>query len=195
MIDTYMMTYILRGCKKGMRIVIIGDIHQLPSVGAGQVLSDIIGSDKINVVTLTKIFRQASKSNIIINAHRVNEGKEIKILEDEESYNDLDLIYIESQDMMFSKLFEILKKELTNFDATDFFLNSQILTITKKGKCGTVSLNEEIQNIFNPLENEKKKIRYGKVEYRVNDRIMQIKNDYDIVWQMGEYIGSRNFQW
>ena len=189
MLDTMMMTYILRAINKDARLVLIGDINQLPSVGAGQVLKDLIASEKITTVILNKIFRQASKSNIIINAHRVNEGKEIAISKTEDSINDLEISFINSQEYMFNELINRLMIEFQYYDFTEFFLNSQILTITKKGKCGTLNLNEEIQERFNKLKDETKKIRYGKVEYRINDRIMQIKNDYDKVWEYGSTTG------
>ena len=189
MLDTMMMTYILRAINKDARLVLIGDINQLPSVGAGQVLKDLIASEKITTVILNKIFRQASKSNIIINAHRVNEGKEIAISKTEDSINDLEISFINSQEYMFNELINRLMIEFQYYDFTEFFLNSQILTITKKGKCGTLNLNEEIQERFNKLKDETKKIRYGKVAYRINDRIMQIKNDYDKVWEYGSTTG------
>lgn len=205
MLDTLMMMYILKSIQKGSKIVLIGDINQLPSVGAGQVLEDIINSEVVKVITLNKIFRQAQKSNIILNAHRVNNGENLQILNDENHLNDMQIINEQNNELMFQKLLEVLNNELKTQDITDFFINSQILTITKKGTSGTLNINEQIQKIYNSKEefeqniqnnnsNKKfKSIRYGKVEYRINDRIMQIKNDYDMPWTQDKYIGTGVF--
>lgn len=187
MIDTYMLTYILRGIKMGCRLVLIGDIHQLPSVGPGKVLEDMIDSGKIKLVSLKTIFRQASKSNIIINAHRVNEGKVLEI-QKENHIQDLEIQYIQNLEMMKKVLMEKLEKEMGSHSLKDFFLSSQILTPTKQGELGTEALNILVQDKYNTYKGQKFK-QYGKVEFREKDRIMQIKNNYDITWTMGEYTG------
>ncbi len=191
MIDTFMMTYILRGIAEGSKLVLIGDINQLPSVGPGKVLEDIINSETVEVINLKTIFRQAAKSNIILNAHRVNEGKEIQILEDDEHIQDFKIEYVNNLDEIFNLLLLELEKEIKVKGVEDFFYTSQILSPTKRGKCGTENLNMEIQKHFNKETEDK--IRYGKVEYKKGDRIIQIKNDYDMSWKLGKHIGTGVF--
>lgn len=191
MLDTFMMVYLLRAIKKDAKLILIGDINQLPSVGAGAVLDDIIASNQIKVITLNKIFRQASKSNIILNAHRVNNGEKLELKKGEDILDDLEIFYIENSELMFIELLKRLKIEFENFDIDQFFLNSQILTITKKGRCGTINLNSEIQKHFNL--NNKKSIKFGKTEYKLGDRIMQIKNDYEMVWNISDSLGNGIF--
>ena len=191
MMDTYMITYIVRAVQKGTRLVIIGDINQLPSVGPGKVLEDLIESEMLEVVRLNRIFRQASKSNIILNAHRVNEGKTIEIIDDENHIKDLELYYVGNMEMMKTILFKKLEEEISKSSMQEFFLSSQILTPTKKGMLGTESLNKEIQEIYNTYEKQKFKT-FGKVEIREKDRIMQIKNNYDMIWQQKNFVGTRS---
>ena len=180
MLDIYLFNYLLKALKSHTKLVIIGDINQLPSVGPGRVLADLIESDVIHKIYLKEIFRQAAESDIVINAHRVNNGKYIEINNDKKEI-DLKLIDADNVDLMFDELIKILKKENIN----KFFENSIILSPTKKGKCGTVNLNKEIQSIFNK---SKGKI-YGKIEFKKNDRVMQIKNNYDLTWEQKGQVG------
>lgn len=180
MLDIYLFNYLLKALKSHTKLVIIGDINQLPSVGPGRVLADLIESDVIHKIYLKEIFRQAAESDIVINAHRVNNGKYIEINNDKKE-TDLKLIDADNVDLMFDELIKILKKENIN----KFFENSIILSPTKKGKCGTVNLNKEIQSIFNK---SKGKI-YGKIEFKKNDRVMQIKNNYDLTWEQKGQVG------
>ena len=145
----------------------------------------------LEVVRLNKIFRQASKSNIILNAHRVNEGKKLEIVDDENHIKDLELYYVSNMEMMKTILFKKLEEEISKSSMKEFFLSSQILTPTKKGMVGTESLNQEIQEIYNTYEKQKFKT-FGKVEIREKDRIMQIKNNYDMIWEQKNFVGTRS---
>lgn len=186
MLDTYMLTYILRSIRKNKRLVLIGDINQLPAVGVGKVLEDLIASQKIPTIYLTQIFRQAQKSNIIVNTHRVNNGKNIEIQTDKDKIQDLEIIHVKDSIEMYNEMIRILKNENKSGDILDFFYTSQILTPTKRTNCGTISLNEAIQKEFNLSPNIK---HYGKIEFKENDRVMQIKNNYDLLWEKGNYTG------
>ena len=145
----------------------------------------------LEVVRLNRIFRQASKSNIILNAHRVNEGKTIEIIDDENHIKDLELYYVGNMEMMKTILFKKLEEEISKSSRKEFFLSSQILTPTKKGMLGTENLNQEIQEIYNAYEKQKFKT-FGKVEIREKDRIMQIKNNYDMIWEQKNFVGTRS---
>ena len=127
----------------------------------------------LEVVRLNRIFRQASKSNIILNAHRVNEGKTIEIIDDENHIKDLELYYVGNMEMMKTILFKKLEEEISKSSMKEFFLSSQILTPTKKGMLGTENLNQEI-------------------EIREKDRIMKIKNNYDMIWEQKNFVGTRS---
>ncbi len=183
MLDIYLFNYILSALKLHTKLVIIGDVDQLPSVGPGKVLSDLIDSKSINTVHLKEIFRQAKKSDIVLNAHRVNNGKYVELHNNKVS--DLEIIEARDSEIMFEELIKILKKE----DFIKFFEDSIILTPTKKGTSGTVNLNKEIQSIFNHNKGK----TYGRIEFKKDDRVMQIKNNYDLVWKQGEVVGTGVF--
>lgn len=189
MLDIYLFHYVMQALKPHIKLVIIGDVDQLPSVGPGKILSDLIESKTINTVYLKEIFRQAKTSDIVLNAHKVNQGKQIEIKKDTEKSNklksDLEIIEAFDVELMFNKLIEILKNE--SFEA--FFEDSIILTPTKKGISGTFNLNKEIQSLFNKNKGK----TYGKIEFKKNDRIMQIKNNYELIWKQGDFVGTGVF--
>lgn len=214
MVDIFLMNYLCKALYKGTKLVLVGDIDQLPSVGPGNVLKDIIESDTITTIRLNKIFRQAAKSKIIVNAHRVNEG--IGFITKEEIINGTNL-YIENQEkdnlteniMTFNKetlledffyinendkqkiLYNVITlsgERLKNYGEFDFFKNIQIITPTKKGDLGTKELNKILQQTINPLMQSKKEKKIGDSIFREGDRIMQIKNNYDIYWERREPI-------
>lgn len=183
MIDIFLFNYILVSIKPGTKLVLIGDVDQIQSVGSGNILYDLIQTGKINVVRLKEIFRQALESRIIVNTHRVNNGQELDIEEikkDKES--DLKIIEVDTNDEIKDKLFEILDKKK---DIFKFFKQSIILTPTKKGVCGIDNLNRAIQEKYNVSEGK----IYGKIEFRKKDRVMQIKNNYEKEWEKDGYIG------
>lgn len=185
MVDMFLMNYLLQSLYQETKLILVGDSDQLPSVGPGSVLKDIIDSHKITTIHLDKIFRQAAKSKIIVNAHRINEG--IGFISKEELAEDAkeDFFFINetNQEKMLEQVISLCTGRLKNFGNYDFFEHIQVLTPTKKGLLGTKELNKSLQEVLNPkAENKKERASQGCV-YRVGDRIMQIKNNYDIYWE------------
>ena len=173
MVDLFLMNYLLKGIYKGTKLVLVGDSDQLPSVGPGTVLKDLIESEKIPFISLNKIFRQAAKSQIIVNSHKVNEG--ISFVGEKENYEDEildDFLYIPEKDVKKAK--EII---LSTYNT-----DTQIITPTKKGELGTKELNKLIQEKFNPQLSKEREKKYGDVIFREGDKVMQTKNNYDIEW-------------
>ena len=187
MVDMFLMNYLLNCIYQGTKLVLVGDIDQLPSVGPGSILKDIINSETINTVKLDKIFRQAAKSKIILNAHRVNNGQSFIQNGDEEIEEDTkeDFFFIKqnSTEKVLQEIISLSTGRLEKFGNYDFFKNIQILTPTKKGALGTRELNKALQAVLNPnLEELPEKVSGG-VVYRIGDRIMQVKNNYDMTWE------------
>ena len=160
-------------------------MDQLPSVGPGNVLADLINSEKIKTIVLNKIFRQAAKSKIILNAHRVNNGNTfIKQDESEEELNK-DFFYIKeaNQEKIVNQIISLCSGRLKKMGDYDFFKNIQVITPTKKGALGTKDLNRALQEKMNPSSDIKKeKNVLGRI-FREGDKVMQIKNNYDIFWE------------
>ena len=186
MVDIFLMNYVVKAIYQGTKLVLVGDVDQLPSVGPGSVLSDIINSGRITTITLDKIFRQAAESKIIINSHRVNRG-EIFIKKDEAVENNLkeDFFYIPEidQNKILEQVVSLCNGRLKNYGNFDFFKNIQVITPTKKGILGTKELNKILQEKLNQkVEGDIEKQSMG-ATFRVGDRVMQIKNNYDIFWE------------
>lgn len=183
MVDIFLMNYITKAIYMGTKLVLVGDSNQLPSVGPGSVLKDIIESEKIPVTNLDKIFRQAAQSKIILNAHQVNKGESFISKEESESTND-DFFFIKqaSQEKMLEQVISLTTGRLQKFGNYDFYQNMQILTPTKKGLLGTKELNKTLQANINPENESKKEKKFGDTTFREGDRVMQIKNNYDIFW-------------
>lgn len=181
MVDTFLMNYILKGVYLGTKLILVGDVNQLASVGAGNILKDIINSGKITTIELNEIFRQAAKSKIITNAHKVNNGE--NFFENNEEGQEEDFFFINevSQEKMLSDIISLCSGRLKKYGDYDFFKDIQVLTPTKKGSFGTKELNKELQKVLNGEEKEEKK--YGDVVFKTGDRVMQIKNNYDIFWE------------
>ena len=186
MVDIYLMNYLLNGIYQGTKLILVGDTDQLPSVGPGSVLKDIINSERIKTIFLDEIFRQAAQSKIIVNSHRVNDGEYFLDKEKREGLKD-DFFYIKekSQDIMLDQIISLCKGRLKNFGDYDFFENIQILSPTKKGLLGTKELNKRLQEELNPSADEKNEKKVGEVIFREGDRVMQVKNNYDIYWEKG----------
>ena len=192
MIDMFLMNYLLKAIYKGTKLVLVGDTDQLPSVGPGSILKDIIDSRQVQTITLNQIFRQAAKSKIIVNAHRVNEGesfisgnvKETKIEEEKIELLD-DFFYINevNQEKIQQTIVSLCKGRLKKFGNYDFFSNIQVITPTKKGKLGTKELNVLLQNELNPEEVDKDEKEFGEIKFREQDRVMQTKNNYNLLWE------------
>ena len=192
MIDMFLMNYLVKAIYKGTKLVLVGDTDQLPSVGPGSILKDIIDSNQVHTITLNQIFRQAAKSKIIVNAHRVNEGEnfiggKIKKTQIDEEQIDLldDFFYINetNQEKIQQTIISLCKGRLKLYGDYDFFNNIQIITPTKKGKLGTKELNVLLQNELNPVEEDKKERDFGEIKFREQDRVMQTKNNYNILWE------------
>ena len=185
MVDMFLMNYLLQSVYLGTKLVLVGDSDQLPSVGPGSVLQDIIESGKITTIHLDKIFRQAAKSKIIVNAHRINEGEGFVSKEEMEEDSKSDFFFINegTQEKMLEQVISLCSGRLKKFGNYDFFENIQVLTPTKKGMLGTKELNKSLQEVLNPATEKKKERNTGNTIYRVGDRIMQVKNNYDIYWE------------
>lgn len=182
MVDMFLMNHILKAIYLGTKLILVGDINQLPSVGPGNVLQDIIESQSITTIELNKIFRQAAKSKIITNAHRVNNGESfIGTEENEDKLNDFFFINEMSQEKVLSDVISLCSGRLKNYGNYDFFKNIQVLTPTKKGMLGTKELNKQLQNVLNPNQGIEKP--HGDRIFRPGDRVMQVKNNYDIYWE------------
>lgn len=182
MVDIFLMNYVVKALFKGTKLVLVGDIDQLPSVGPGAVLKDIIDSNKIEYVRLNKIFRQAMQSQIIVNSHKVNEG--INFLEEKQgklTKNDFKFVEERNSTEIVNKILEL------------YSLDKQIITPSKKGDIGTKSLNKIIQEKFNPQTVTKNEKKFGEIIFREGDKVMQTKNNYDIMWRRQKEISSGIF--
>ena len=182
MVDVSLFSALLRALRPGTRLVLVGDADQLPSVGAGNVFSDLIRSKKIETVFLREVFRQAEQSAIIRNAHRVNLGESPEL-----KGNQGDFFFLCRRDAQraVSTVLELCKTRLPDnmhIPAEQI----QVLTPTRKGPCGTVNLNRLLQEALNPKVPGKREILWGERVFRVGDRIMQTRNDYDVVWQKAD---------
>lgn len=195
MVDVFLMNYLVKALFQGTKLILVGDSDQLPSVGPGNVLEDLINSGKITTITLNKIFRQAAKSKIIVNSHRINSGEVfIKKEEIEDEINE-DFFFIKetNQDKILEQVISLCNGRLKKMGDYDFFKNIQVITPTKKGTLGTKDLNRALQEKMNPpSENKKEKNVLGRI-FRVGDKVMQVKNNYDIFWEKNpNYSNSEN---
>lgn len=180
MIDILLMNNLLKAVVPGTRLILVGDVDQLPSVGAGNVLNDIISSGAIKVVKLDEIFRQAEESLIVVNAHKINSG-EFPVLN---KGNDFFFIKQPNPTGIVNTIMGLCKERLPNYYGVDPFKDIQVLTPMKKGDAGTNSLNKHLQSVLNPESNLKKEKQIGDVIFRVGDKVMQIKNNYSIEWEI-----------
>lgn len=157
-------------------------------------LEDIIESEEVPVVRLNTIFRQAAKSKIIVNAHNVNEGKSF-ILDKSTNEQDNDFFYINelNKDKMLYQAISLCSTRLASYGNYDFYKDMQVLTPTKKGSLGTKELNKSLQQALNPSSDLKDEKQYGEQVFRVGDRVMQVKNNYDIFWTKKEEHGEGIF--
>lgn len=185
MVDMFLMNYLLKCIYQGTKLVLVGDVDQLASVGPGSVLKDFINSGKIATIHLDKIFRQAARSKIILNAHRVNHGEKFLIKGETEGETEDDFFFIKenSQEQILAQVVSLCTGRLERYGNYDFFQNIQVLSPTKKGMLGTKELNKILQEKLNPnINNLPEKSSMGAV-FRTGDRVMQIKNNYDIYWE------------
>lgn len=178
MVDITLMNSLLKAIAPGTRLILVGDINQLPSVGPGSVLKDIIQSEAFNVVMLTKIFRQASTSDIIVNAHKINRGEEVSL--DNKS---MDFFFLKryEADIIINVVLQLVKQKLPKFvDATPYDI--QVLTPMRKGLLGVERLNGILQQYLNPPDKSKREKEHGDMVFREGDKVMQTKNNYQLEW-------------
>ena len=185
MVDIYLMHALLRAVNPGTRLILVGDINQLPSVGPGNVLRDMIASGAFNVVQLTRIFRQAAESDIIVNAHKINAGEQIQL-----GKRSKDFLFIrrEQPDAIISAMLTLVQEKLPNYVHADKF-DIQVMTPMRKGALGVERLNTILQSFLNPKDPSKPEKEMGGTIYRVGDKVMQIRNNYQIEWEIRSRYG------
>ena len=193
MIDLPLMEGLLRATPRGTHLILIGDDNQLPSVGCGNVLHDIIQSNCFRTVCLTEIFRQSESSMIVTNAHRIHHGE-------------LPLLHVKNDDSFFlarsndedvlSTIVSLVTQRLPKAYGAGILQKIQIITPSRKGKAGTENLNRLLKDYLNPASEKKSEVRFRDTVFRVGDKVMQIRNNYDIEWVknglegMGVYNGD-----
>ena len=185
MVDITLMNALLKAVPAGTRLILVGDVNQLPSVGPGCVLKDIIDSEVCNVVKLTKIFHQASTSDIIVNAHKINRGEEVTL--DNKS---MDFFFLKryDADTIINVTLQLIKQKLPKFvDASEYDI--QVLTPMRKGLLGVERLNSILQRYLNPPEQGKREKEHGDILFREGDKVMQTKNNYQLEWEVRSRFG------
>lgn len=185
MVDISIMYSLLKAIVAGTRLILVGDVNQLPSVGPGSVLKDIIDSHVFNTVMLTKIFRQASTSDIIVNAHKINRGEAVSL--DNKS---MDFFFLKryEADKIINVTLQLIKQKLPKFvDATEYDI--QVLTPMRKGLLGVERLNSILQQYLNPPDKRKTEKEYNGTIFREGDKVMQMKNNYQLEWEIRSKYG------
>ena len=182
MVDLTLFDALLRALRPGTRLVLVGDADQLPSVGAGNVFSDLIRSGKVETVFLREVFRQASQSAIIRNAHAVNLGQPPQLTNDQ---GDCFFLCRRDPERVVSTVVELCGSRLPEKMGVPAD-QIQVLTPTRKGPTGTISLNRRLQAALNPPAEDKRELQWGERLFREGDRIMQTRNDYDVVWEKAD---------
>ena len=180
MVDIHLMHALLRAVNVGTRLILVGDVDQLPSVGPGNVLRDMIDSQCFNVVKLTRIFRQAAQSDIIVNAHRINEGQPVDLAK---RSNDFLFIRRENPDAIISAMITLIQKKLPGYVHAQPN-EIQVMTPMRKGALGVERLNQILQSFLNPPDKSKAEKEVGGTVYRVGDKVMQVKNNYQMEWEI-----------
>lgn len=188
MVDILLMNSLLKAVAPGTRLIFVGDVDQLPSVGPGNVLKDMIRSETIKVVRLTEVFRQARESAIIMNAHRINKG-EYPVLNEK----DKDFFFMKRsiQDEVIETIKQLVQKRLPSFANCDPIKDIQVLTPMRKGPLGVESLNTVLQQALNPPSSKKREKEYRTTLFREGDKVMQIKNNYNMPWKIYNDLGIR----
>ena len=180
MVDLPLMHALLSAVVAGTRLILVGDVNQLPSVGAGSVLKDIIASGRFPVVTLTRIFRQAGESDIVVNAHKINAGE--PVVPDNKS-RDFFFLRRQDADTVIRVILTLIQKKLPKYvNAPQNEI--QVMTPTRKGLLGVERLNLILQKYLNPAEPGKEETEIGGRVFRVGDKVMQIKNNYQLEWEV-----------
>lgn len=180
MVDLPLFQALLKAISPGTRLILVGDVNQLPSVGPGQVLKDLINSKCFPVVILEKIFRQDGESDIVVNAHKINNGQEIPL-----DNKNKDFFFLERNDVnvIYKHMIQLIKDMLPKYVDAGIF-DIQVLTPMRKGSLGVEALNRILQQYLNPPSSDKKEHAAGEIIYREGDKVMQIKNNYQIEWEV-----------
>ncbi|MBO6241577.1 MAG: ATP-dependent RecD-like DNA helicase [Butyrivibrio sp.] len=185
MVDIHLFYALLKALVPGVHLILVGDSSQLPSVGPGQVLADLISSGKFPTIYLKKIFRQAEESDIVMNAHRIHNG-EMPVLDNKSK----DFFFLERSDanVIYKHMIQLIRDKLPGYVGAEVY-DIQVLTPMKKGPLGAVQLNLILQEYLNPPDASKKEHAYGELVLREGDKVMQIKNNYQAQW---EVVGKNN---
>ena len=180
MVDIYLFQALLKAVSPGTRLILVGDVNQLPSVGPGQVLQDLISSEVFSTVMLHKIFRQAQNSDIVVNAHKINQGMPL-VLDNKSK----DFFFLERNDIqvIYKHLIQLIQEKLPRYCNVSPF-EIQVLTPMRKGNLGVQTLNQILQRYLNPESKEKQEYIYGDNVFREGDKVMQIKNNYQMEWEI-----------
>lgn len=181
MVDIYLMNSLLRAILPGTRLIFVGDVNQLPSVGPGCVLQDMITSEELPVVTLQKIFRQASESDIIVNAHKINEGRQLDL----DNKKSRDFFFMEKNQVQQIQrtILALVQDKLPSYVNAGAF-DIQVLTPMRKGPLGVMELNRMLQRYMNPPSDGKHEQETASGVFREGDKVMQIKNNYQMEWEI-----------
>lgn len=185
MVDIHLMQSLLKAVNPGTRLILVGDVNQLPSVGPGNVLKDVIEAGCFNVVMLTRIFRQARQSDIVVNAHKINAGETVPL---GKKSNDFLFIKRDDPNMIINAMITLVQKKLPGYVGADPY-DIQIMTPMRKGALGVERLNTILQEYLNPPDKSKLEKESGGVTFRVGDKVMQIKNNYNIEWEVRNKYG------
>ena len=185
MVDIHLMHSLLKAVNVGTRLILVGDVNQLPSVGPGNVLRDMIDSGQFHVVRLTRIFRQAAQSDIIVNAHKINDGEQVPV---GKKSNDFLFIRREDPNAIINAMITLVREKLPGYvHATTYDI--QIMTPMRKGLLGVERLNQILQEYLNPPSPDKPEKEIGGTVFRLGDKVMQIKNNYQLEWEVRNRYG------
>lgn len=186
MVDVPLFAALLRALPERAKLVLVGDCNQLPPVGPGFVFSQIISSELFHTVRLTKIYRQSENSNIVKNAHLINEGVHPDFSQNTGDFFRLKRLEAASGVETVTELFSVRLPQRMHLNPDDI----QVISPTRRGELGTVNLNRKLQEILNPPAEGKKEKLFGEVTFREGDRVMQIRNDYDILWHTSDFTSA-----
>ncbi len=180
MVDIHLFQSLLKAVVPGTRLILVGDVNQLPSVGPGQVLRDLIGSNCFPTVKLERIFRQAEESDIIVNAHRINNGEQITM---DNKSKDFFMLERTDANVIYKHMIQLIQEKLPRYvNATPYDI--QVLTPMRKGSLGCETLNGILQQYLNPPDGRRKEYVSGETIYREGDKVMQIRNNYQLEWEV-----------
>ncbi|MBO5292325.1 MAG: ATP-dependent RecD-like DNA helicase [Lachnospiraceae bacterium] len=185
MVDIHLFQALLKAIVPGTRLILVGDVNQLPSVGPGQVLRDLIESGCFSVTCLKKIFRQAEESDIVVNAHTIHEGRMVEL-----NNKSRDFFFLERNDanVIYKHMIQLIQDKLPHYvNATPFDI--QVLTPMRKGNLGVETLNVILQKYLNPQAKDKREYMYGERLFREGDKVMQTKNNYQLEWEIQSRYG------